>query len=196
MGGNKIEKKGDQQCTVEPAQGFDVFRLHSCNSHDVLEISKVGLQLSQLRVQVRELTRLRVRGSKGRADAAPGLVGRRRRRSGRHWWWIGVDWVLVGGREGETTANIRFRNRNPTSNVNFLNSIFGPTNDAMGSPVTALAARLALTTEAMIARRLVLNRHAAAATSIWPGATITSVGSFAQNTSLRGRYFSIFPYLI
>lgn len=64
----------------------------------------------------------------------------------------------------------------------------------MASSVTALAARLALSTEATIARRLALNRHAAAATTIWPGATITSVGSFAQNTSLNGRYF--FSYLI
>lgn len=104
-----------------------------------------------------------------------------------------VDWGFGGRRRrdvnAETTANIRFRNRNPT-NINFPNSIFGPTSNAMGSPVTTLAARLALTTEAAIARRLVLNRHAAAATAIWPGATITSVGSFAQNTSLRGRFLS------
>lgn len=154
----------------------------------------MGLQLGQLRVQVSELTRLRVRGSEGRADAAPGLIGRwrrrvggRRRRRRRHWWWIGV---LVGeekGRERRDNGKHPFQESQPQ---NFPNSIFGPTNDAMGSPVTALVARLALTTEAATARRLVLSRHAAAAIAIWPGATITSVGSFAQNTSLRGRYFS------
>lgn len=43
-------EKGDQQCTVEPAQGFDIFRLHSCYPHNVLEICQVSLQLGQLRV--------------------------------------------------------------------------------------------------------------------------------------------------
>lgn len=66
----------------------------------------------------------------------------------------------------------------------------------MTGPIASLAARLALSVEAKLARSLVLDRNMAAVGRLWPRAIVSPVGSFVNDTSLVGRFYSypaIFP---